>query len=46
MREEKAAKAKPYFRIFAIISNETMDAMTALDLYSNKDLLNVTCEKD
>ena len=39
VKEEDVAKAKRYFGFFALVSNETMDAITALELYRNKDLV-------
>ena len=39
VREESIIKAKRYFGFFALISNETMDAITALELYRNKDVV-------
>ena len=39
VKEEEVAKAKRYFGFFALVSNETMDAITALELYRNKDLV-------
>ena len=35
----EVAKAKRYFGFFALVSNETMGAITALELYRNKDLV-------
>ena len=32
-------KAKKYYGFFTLISNETMDAVTALELYRNKDVV-------
>jgi transposase len=32
-------KAKKYYGFFTLISNETMDAITALELYRNKDVV-------
>lgn len=37
--EEALAKAKRYYGYFALMSNETMDAITALELYRNKDVV-------
>lgn len=39
VREEIVNKAKRYFGFFALITNETMDAITALELYRNKDVV-------
>ena len=39
VKEEEVAKTKRYFGFFALVSNETMDAITALELYRNKDLV-------
>jgi len=39
VNEEAVQKAKRYFGFFALISNETMDAITALAIYRNKDLV-------
>jgi transposase len=39
VNEEAVQQAKRYFGFFALISNETMDAMTALAIYRNKDLV-------
>ncbi|WP_373840361.1 hypothetical protein [Methanospirillum sp.] len=39
VREESIIKAKRYFGFFALISNETMDAITALELCRNKDVV-------
>ncbi len=38
INEEKVREAKRYFGFFALISNETMDAITALEIYRNKDV--------
>lgn len=38
VKEEAIKKAKRYYGFFALISNETMDAITALELYRNKDI--------
>jgi len=32
-------KAKRYYGFFALLTNETMDAITALELYRNKDVV-------
>lgn len=39
VKDEEVARAKRYFGFFALVTNETMDAMTALELYRNKDLV-------
>ncbi|MDD3514054.1 MAG: transposase, partial [Synergistaceae bacterium] len=39
VKAEAVAKWKRYFGFFALLSNETMDASTALELYRNKDLV-------
>jgi len=39
IREENVSKAKRYYGFFALITNETMDAVTALELYHNKDVV-------
>ena len=39
VREESIIKAKRNFGFFALISNETMDAIAALELYRNKDVV-------
>ena len=39
VREESIIKAKRNFGFFALISNETMDAITALELCRNKDVV-------
>jgi transposase len=39
IKTEEVAKAKRYFGFFSLVSNETMDAITALELYRNKDLV-------
>lgn len=38
-REEAVSKARRYYGFFARITNETMDAVTALELYRNKDVV-------
>jgi transposase len=38
-RKDLVASAKRYFGYFALISNETMDAVSALRLYRNKDVV-------
>ena len=42
VREESIIKAKRYFGFFALISNETMDAITALELNRNKGVVEKT----
>lgn len=37
--EEAVSKAKRYYGFFALLTNETMDAITALELYHNKDIV-------
>src|SRR5659263_603210 len=39
VREENVSKAKRYYGFFALITIETMDAVTALELYRNKDVV-------
>jgi transposase len=39
VREENVRNAKRYYGFFALITNETMDAVTALELYRNKDVV-------
>jgi transposase len=39
VKEENVRNAKRYYGFFALISNETMDAVTALELYRNKDVV-------
>jgi transposase len=39
LREENVSKAKRYYGFFALITNETMDAVTALEIYRNKDVV-------
>lgn len=36
---EAVNKAKRYFEFFALMTNETMEAITALELYRNKDVV-------
>jgi len=38
-KEEAIRLAKRYYGFFALISNETMDAITALEIYRNKDVV-------
>ena len=37
--DENVSKAKRYYGFFALITNEKMDAVTALELYRNKDVV-------
>ena len=37
--EEVVGKAKRYYGFFALLTNETIDAITALELYRNKDVV-------
>jgi transposase len=39
VKEESVIEAKRYFGFFALITNETMNAVTALELYRNKDVV-------
>lgn len=39
VKEEAVLQAKKYFGFFALLTNETMDAVTALEIYRNKDLV-------
>ena len=39
VRDEIVSKAKQYYGFFALITNEKMDAITALELYRNKDVV-------
>jgi len=39
VKEEAVAIAKRYFGFFSLISNETMDSITALEIYRNKDVV-------
>jgi transposase len=39
VNEDAVSKAKRYYGIFALLSNEKMDSITALELYRNKDLV-------
>ncbi|MDN7023845.1 IS1634 family transposase [Methanoculleus sp. FWC-SCC1] len=39
IREEVISKARRYYGFFALITNETMDAVTALELYRTKDVV-------
>lgn len=39
VREDEVKKAKRYYGFFALLSNETMDAITALEIYRNKDVV-------
>src|SRR5690554_107707 len=38
VNQEAVNKAKRYYGFFALMTNETMDAVTALELYRNKDV--------
>lgn len=39
VNEEALTKAKRYYGYFALMTNETMDAITALEIYRNKDVV-------
>lgn len=39
MKEDAVKKTKRYYGYFTLLSNEKMDAITALQLYRNKDLI-------
>lgn len=39
VREDATLQAKKYFGFFVLLTNETMDAATALETYRNKDLV-------
>jgi len=39
VKQEAVAEAKRYYGFFALISNQRMDAIEALELYRNKDLV-------
>ena len=39
VREENVRKVKRHYGFFALITNEKMDAITALELYRNKDVV-------
>ena len=39
VKEDAVKKAKRYYGFFALITNETMDSVTALELYRNKDII-------
>ncbi len=39
VNEEVVKNAKRYYGFFALLTNETMDAVTALELYRNKDMV-------
>ena len=39
IKQEAVSKAKRYYGFFALLTNETMDAITALELYRNKDVV-------
>lgn len=39
IKEDAVKKAKRYYGFFALITNETMDSITALEIYRNKDVV-------
>src|SRR5262249_45636769 len=39
VKKEAVLEAKRYYGFFALLTNETMDAVTALELYRNKDVV-------
>jgi transposase len=39
VKEDAIKAAKRYYGFFALVSNETMDSVTALELYRNKDVV-------
>ena len=39
INEKAVAKAKRYYGFFVLITNESMDAVTALEIYRNKDVV-------
>lgn len=39
VKEEAINKTRRYYGYFALITNETMDAVTALEIYRNKDVV-------
>ena len=39
VKEDAVNKAKRYYGFFALASNETMDSVTALEIYRNKDVV-------
>lgn len=39
VKEEAVLQAKKYFGFFALLTNETMDAITVLETYRNRDLV-------
>ncbi len=39
INQEAVSKAKRYYGFFALLTNKTMDAITALELYRNKDVV-------
>lgn len=39
VKEEVVAKVKRYFGFFSLITNESMDSITALEIYRNKDVV-------
>jgi transposase len=42
VNEESILEAKHYFSFFALITNEAMNVVTALELYRNKDIVEKT----
>ena len=39
IKQEAVSKAKRYYGFFALLTNETMEAITVLELYRNKDVV-------
>jgi transposase len=39
VKEDAVKDAKRYYGVFAFLSNEKMDSLTALKLYRNKDVV-------
>jgi len=39
VKEDVISQTKRYFGFFVLVTNETMDAITALEIYRNKDLI-------
>ena len=39
VKEDEVLKAKRYYGFFALLSNEKMDSITALEIYRNKDVV-------
>lgn len=39
VKQESVDKAKRYYGFFALLSNETMDAISALEIYRNRDVV-------